>query len=289
MDLQPLFYWVREREAVRIRKDTGASHPWTSDPIIRDFRFCNVRREDDRVTRWIDSNIRLPYATHEHLWFMLCISRMICWPDTLSELIRDCWPSYQHFTIEGMREVLAARRVRDQKVWTAAYLIPSGPVKGEFRETHICRNTLGQIWSHRNRFSNHFKLDYPAHTPTLSNTHWLLSSYKGWGDFMAYQAVVDMRFTPLLMSAPDIDGWAAAGPGTLRGLNRLSSRPLDAKISQSQARVEMRSIYDVITRETGVVMDFSDIPNILCETDKYLRIKLGEGKMKAKYVPGRGY
>lgn len=40
---------------------------------------------------------------------------------------------------------------------------------------------------------------------------------------------------------------------------------------------------------TGVSMDFSDVPNILCETDKYLRVKLGEGTPRARYVLSRGY
>ena len=35
-------------------------------------------------------------------------------------------------------------------------------------------------------------------------------------------------------------------------------------------------------------MDFSDVPNILCETDKYQRVALGEGKPRALYVVGRG-
>ena len=47
---------------------------------------------------------------------------------------------------------------------------------------------------------------------------------------MAYQAVVDMRFTALLADAPDVATWAAAGPGTMRGLNRLHGRPVDALI-----------------------------------------------------------
>jgi hypothetical protein len=51
----------------------------------------------------------------------------------------------------------------------------------------------------------------------------------------------------------------------------------------------MRAIYKVVQQETGVAMDFSDVPNILCETDKYLRVKNGEGKPRALYVPGRGY
>jgi len=97
-----------------------------------------------------------------------------------------------------------------------------------------------------------------------------------------------MRFTRLLEGADDAQCWAAAGPGTIHGLNRLHGRPVDGKISQEQALSEMRAIYRVAQDETGVPMDFSDVPNILCETDKYLRIQAGEGKMHALYVPGRG-
>lgn len=85
-----------------------------------------------------------------------------------------------------------------------------------------------------------------------------------------------------------VSRWAAAGPGTLRGLNRVHGRALEARITQQQARDEMRRIYAMVHAETGVKMDFSDIPNILCETDKYLRVKNGEGKPRATYVPGRG-
>ena len=86
---------------------------------------------------------------------------------------------------------------------------------------------------------------------------------------MAYQAVVDMQFNAILQ-APDVATWAAAG------------------LSQGQALAEMRDNYKIAEKETGVAMDFSDVPNILCETDKYLRVKLGEGKPRALYVPGRG-
>jgi hypothetical protein len=51
----------------------------------------------------------------------------------------------------------------------------------------------------------------------------------------------------------------------------------------------MRRIYKIVEAETGVPMDFSDVPNILCETDKYLRVKNGEGKPRALYVAGRGW
>jgi hypothetical protein len=51
----------------------------------------------------------------------------------------------------------------------------------------------------------------------------------------------------------------------------------------------MRAIYEIAYDHTRVEMDFSDVPNILCETDKYLRVKNGEGKPRALYVAGRGF
>lgn len=74
----------------------------------------------------------------------------------------------------------------------------------------------------------------------------------------------------------------------MRGLNRIHGRAVDFALSQGQALSEMRAIYKMATDETGVAMDFSDVPNALCETDKYLRVKLGQGKPRALYVPGRG-
>ncbi len=100
---------------------------------------------------------------------------------------------------------------------------------------------------------------------------------------MAYQVTVDARFTSLLNRAPDVDTWAAAGPGTIRGLNRIYSRPVDYRLSQDQALDEMRLVYERATSSTGIELDFSDVPNILCETDKYLRVKLGEGVPRALY------
>lgn len=50
----------------------------------------------------------------------------------------------------------------------------------------------------------------------------------------------------------------------------------------------MLTIYEVAHAETGVAMDFSDVPNALCETDKYLRVLHGQGRPRARYVAGRG-
>lgn len=99
--------------------------------------------------------------------------------------------------------------------------------------------------------------------------------------FMAYQAIIDMRYTKLLNAASDLETWAAAGPGTIRGLSRLHGRPVDARLTQQQALKELLVVYQIVKNETDIRIDFNDVTGLLCETDKYLRVKLGEGKPRA--------
>lgn len=286
-DYEPLWYWIRERERIRRLKDSGADWPWTEDPILGLYRFCCVRREDDRVTRWIRENIREPYAKHHNLWLMLCIARQINWPDTLASLIADgAWPvDDDYFKPQHITEVLNARKANGSKVYTGAYMISAPAEKGADKQAYIAETVIGDLWRRRDNFK--LVMTFPA-SRTLQRVHDWITQSNGWGNFMAYQAVVDMRFTTLLEDAPDVRTWAAAGPGTLRGLNRLHGREVAAPLSQSQALQEMQQIYKLAWKATQVPIDFSDVPNCLCETDKYLRVKLGQGKPRALYVVGRG-
>lgn len=274
-DYSPIIYWVKAREAIRIKKEAGEPFPWTDDPILRDFRFCNVRREDDTVTKWIAENIRKPHADHPHLWLMLCIARTINWPPTLQRLIDEGgWPTHPDF-LPQMRKTLD--RIHG-KVYTGAYIIPPSAIPGVGKNEYIVEEVIGGLWRHRTTFD----------PMTLQGTHLWLMRHQGWGQFMAYQAVVDMRFTAILGSASDANTWAAAGPGTLRGLNRIQGLSAKhRKLSQSEALNEMYRVYNEVSA-IPIKIDFSDVPNILCEVDKYLRVQNDEGRPRATYVPGRG-
>lgn len=283
-DYTPLLSWITAREAIRIRKDAGEEPPWTDDPIFQNFRFCNVRREDDRVTVWIRENIREPFAGYTCLWLMLCIARQINWPATLKELIdSEAWPTNDDFKPYWLANVLNARKARGEKVFTGAYITAAPSGRGEDKASYIAETVIGKLWHKRVAINQWF-----ANAPGLQGTHNLIYQSDGWGPFTAYQAVVDMRFTSLLRDALDINTWAAAGPGTIRGLNRLNGRPLKAGISQEWALFDMLQAYKAVLDGTDIPLDFSDIPNALCEMDKYQRVKLEQGRPRANYVPGRG-
>lgn len=286
IDYGPLWYWIREREAIRVARAASAfPSDWTKDEILKTYRFCNVRREDDRGTIWIRENIRKPFADSRYLWFMLAIARQLNWPDTIKALIdAGAWPVDETFSPSQMTGTLNHRKSLGHKVYTGAYMISAPSTKGADKQQYISEVVCGELWRHRAEFIDYFE----HYAPSLQVMHEGISRFNGWGPFMAYQAVVDMRFTALLDKAEDRNSWAAAGPGTIRGLNRLYNRELTFALSQAQALTEMREIFALSFNETSVVMDFSDVPNALCEVDKYLRVYCKQGKPRALYVPGRG-
>src|SRR5690349_19516029 len=95
LDAEVLWYWMNERNNIYERRlDHPDARPYTQDPILQQYRFCNCFRELDTVTIWVRKNIREPFADHPYLWFMLAIARQINWPETLAELIEanGAWP-----------------------------------------------------------------------------------------------------------------------------------------------------------------------------------------------------
>lgn len=315
LDIKPLAAWANERHAIYLRKTflEGKTPPpqyapvrqlteaktWTldhltDDPILNVWRFTNVFRELDRVTIWIRKNIREPFADHPDLWLMLAIARTINWPPTLEILIKTdgAWPSHQGFKPETMSQALNRWQAAGNKVVTAAYMVraESDPKKHWYswpKNQYLSEIVLGRLWSDRAKFSRLFDT-----SPTMHRVWAVLKDYMGWGGFMAGQVTTDLRHTRFLSQASDRASWAAKGPGSQRGLNRLYGRDLKTELDQDRAVREMLAIQSALPLHLAAHVpkdiELTDIQSVCCEVDKHLRAKGGEGKPKVKYVPGRG-
>lgn len=241
--------FMKARHDIYLDRKAGKPGPWTADPVLRDGRFCNIFRELDTVTIWVDKHIRQPYADHPHLWFMLAIARYINWPDTLAELIQTKqWPDNPDFEPSWLTTALEHRAVRGDKVYTGAYMIraESDPSKEWYSWTkhrYIAEIVLGRLWRDRDDWEG--LLDrFPTNSGEANTLEKVWArfqepQYIGWGPFMAYEVVTDLRHTRYLRNAPDIWTWANAGPGAIRGLNRLYGRDLAAKPRPEQTNAEM--------------------------------------------------
>lgn len=302
--------FILERQRIYVRRAAGKPYPWTDDPVLRGGHFCNVFRENDRVTKWIDANIRKPFADHPRLWIMLAIARYVNWPPTLQAIMDyNSWPSRETWGPHDLTGSLEHLATKGEKVYTGAYMIraESDPKKEWYRwskHRYIAEIVIGRLWEDRSQWEILLARDYPR-----QETVWQafqMARYVGWGPFMAYEVVTDMRHTRYLRNAHDIYSWANAGPGAIRGLNRLNGRPLKTQSKPDDTCSEMhelmkdlnyylrsasdhRELFRPEETRTGLVFEMRDVEHCLCEFDKYERVRLGEGQMRSKYDPNRVY
>lgn len=280
--LDRFFAFCLERENIRLRREAGKKAPWTKDKILRTFSFCNVNREHDRVTKWIDANIRKPYAKHPLLWFNLVVARLFNWPDTLKEI----------GFIDGQLELVSVlgackrQKERTGKVFTGAYIVSTNGVKMD-KVKYVYDKILWPIWEERR--------SCPSVEGRASCQEWAewLMGFNGLAGFMANQIVTDMKYTPILPRdiTPDWMRFVIAGPGTKRGLNRLEDIHVAKSWPRRAAEDKLRRIRSKIFLhyEKNVVVDhfwdLNNLSNCFCEWDKYERVRLGEGRPRALFKP----
>lgn len=274
--ISDLMYWITEREAIRIKKEAGDRWPWTFDPILRDWRFCNVHRENDVVTRWIHNNWLYPHDGEVSLPFAMVLARMVNLPETLSDMGYPYAWDPEHF-----KQTIRDRKARKQKVWTNAYMITGGYSEGgETKEVIIARVLDGVF--------DKLKSNPIVVGDTLSEACEKIKS-PGVGSFLAAQAIADIKHSIILQSwnAKDWWTWCAVGPGSTAGLNYLYERPQGKTLTEEQFRSEVNEIRLLIEDKLGEKLDAQNVQNCLCEFSKYVRTKYYGGRPKSTYTPAK--
>lgn len=275
---EQLIYFVKERESIRLKKEAGELPPWTEDPILGNNRFTNVNREDDKVTRWIAKHWRTPYASDPDLWFAMVVARHVNLPHTLLVMGYPVPWNAEKF-------VESIRAVRSQRLpaYNAAYMIRAA--KGtEYKDKaeYLAKAVMAPLWERREEIR-------PRAVDTLEEFHLRLMTGYGMGSFLAAQVVADMKHVEPLRSASDWKTWAASGPGSRRGLNRILGNEPKKPWTENGWREAFGAFYaslqPYIQRGELPDLDAQCYQNVLCEVDKYLRTFKGEGRPKQRYVP----
>jgi hypothetical protein len=256
MSIANLCKFIEARELIRVKKEAGDPKPWTDDPMFLNYRFCNVRREDDKVTRWIKANWRDPYEGHPNMARAMLLARMVNWPDTLAEIgFPEEWHAREYM------DKIGERMRRGDKTWTGAYMI-TAEHDGTPKHVSVCK-TVDAL---------HYDLG-----DTCLSAWAQLQLLPRIGSFMAAQVVADLKHTHVLRNAPDTMTFCAPGPGSQRGLSRTLGIH-DTEWSQPEFQAQVSLLAYPITAITGLVLDNQDIQNCLCEFGKYVR-----GSSRSRY------
>ena len=282
-ELDRYLYWQVERENIRLQKEvSNFPPPWTDDPILQQYKFCQVFREEDRTTRWFKKHIREPMRDSTDVLMATVIFRWFNWIPTGRTLI-------EHDLLTNWNRKKAIEEISKQDKWvTGAYIVKSP--NGMDKVTGVAE-CISHMWERKNYMIEKLEEAAENNSSTLKYCWDLLREYPYMGPFMAYEVVTDLRFTYLLQGANDKYSWANAGPGAMRGLNRLTGRPLEFCQRSHYWCNEMIALYDIavhnlpsnITFRNDLPYELREIEGGLCEFDKYSRIYKGEGRTRSIY------
>lgn len=305
------FAYARERHATYLRRQAGGSRPFSQDPILQEWRFCNVFRELDRTTIWFRENIREPLrgspnvllATVLFRWF----NRITSGEAIFKQPFLDGHTAWETYLYEGDSSIIRQALIQfcgDGPYVTGAYIIktPDGKDKidGVLWALDQFNFNKGHVTLHNwHKFAE--QSIQRGGTRGIEETVKFLVNYPYLGDFMAYEIATDLRHTAISEHAPDISLWANPGPGATRGLNRVFGRNVKDHVKVPQ---RIREMHQLLERSRDAkfwpqqedllvngldethwpVWEMREVEHTLCEFDKYERVRLGEGTPRNRFT-----
>ena len=158
------FRTMNERHAAYLRRAVGEPWPWSSDPVLSNWRFTNVFREIDATTVWIAQHWRAPYDGDPRLPFFMCVARQINSEDTLAALAEVGLPP--DWDPDRVLEVLEARMARGEKTYTSPYRTALPQQAGDSKSRYLVQEVFEPLWRDPPAFETARSLEDVWHLPT---------------------------------------------------------------------------------------------------------------------------
>ncbi|KAK3272546.1 hypothetical protein CYMTET_19166 [Cymbomonas tetramitiformis] len=263
--LQVWFAFIRERFNIYLRRQAGQAAPWTEDAILREWRFCNVFREHDVVTKFVMSH--LAGLSGAQLVLNACCCRLLNKVATIARV--------GVLPLDFDPQRVAA--LMGPAPFGGAYIIPSmGAAGAGSKPSAVCMK-LAEIAETLRRTD-----PLPCHDAL----HALIKSHKYMGDFLAYQCCIDVGYVDKALY--DEDAHVVLGPGAARGLRWLF--PAESpRVERVHWLLEHQPVdFEALFMESsGRPWGPMSVENCLCEGDKYFR-GLHRGKSLKRRYDGTG-
>lgn len=279
--------FIQEREQIRLRRLVGDDWPWTEDPILQTYRFTNINRENDKVSKHYQKSIRARYqnsaliipGTVLYRWFnrIETCDALFNQADLLDN--KSAFERYIDDKDPGI--LLRVLEKMSPPYITGAYIItgraglPKHIGVVDYFHQWCTHHEWNLVWFHRQ--------SGPGSLADLFR--WLDSP--GLGSFMTAQLVADLKYLDYMRDASDWWTWASSGPGSKRGLNVLNSRAMDAPWTEREWLVQLHLLQESINpilKNSGIEpLHAQDLQNCLCEMSKYEKVRLGLGRPRQIY------
>ena len=268
-------YWrfAAERQEVFFRKLWGELPPWTDDPVIARYKFTNAYRAADRVSQYLIRHVIYEGdPSVEEVFFRTILFKLFnkieTWELLKARLGEISWEGY---SFDQFDAVLAGALESKARIYSAAYIMPSGNSAFGYRRKH--RNHLRLL----ERMMEDEAPRRVADAGTMRRAFETLRSYPTIGDFLAYQFVTDLNYSEICHFS-EME-FVVPGPGARDGIRKCFSDLGGFGESDIIRLVTDRQEHEFerLGLEFGSLwgrrLQLIDCQNLFCEVSKYARVK----------------
>lgn len=285
------WYFANERQNIFIKKLNGDTPPWTNDPILKTYKFCNSYRVNDRVSQYLLKNVIYNGKTYndEDMLFRIILFKLFNKESTWELLLKEFKDiTLSTFDMKEYSKVLTNAINNNIKIYNDAYISCATKAFGYDRKHDNHLALLNKM------FIIDKVQDKILKCTNMGQAFKIIKSYPLIGNFMAYQLITDINYSNIVDWKED--EFTVAGPGSLRGIKKcfidkgnLSNEDIIRYMYNNQEEEFKRLNLDFKTIGNRK-LQLIDIQNIFCELDKYCRekvpsLKSNRTKIKKKYIP----
>lgn len=267
------WYFASERQQVFEKRLAGQPAPWTDDPILQKYKFCNVFRATDRVSQYMIRDVcyHPEDCSPEDRLFQIVAFRLFSkietWEAVCSNLGRS--PTIEDLISGAFTRALEYANEQNGGLYTNAFILCATNAYDQPRKY------LTHVELLRDMFVNHQLAMQLLEATSLKEIYILLHTFPLMGDFMSYQIAIDLNYSALINFSEN--DFTQPGPGAIRGLKKVFESlgdytPAEAVlwIVEQQDKEFARLNLPPATL-FGRKLKAIDCQNVLCETDKYCR------------------
>lgn len=263
--------FIRERICIWEKKVSGAQPPYTNDPILARYRFCNILREFDRQTIEFHTLLN-PLRDDFPLWLLnMFYCRMVARPLTIRStglLSFDARDNAQRY-----ETLIRTPRPR----FGTPYVFPISTILKSAtptRELLITRHLPAVMKEIANEIMTWEKRSVYDGVETI------LPRFGFNLRFLWTEALIDVAYQ--FPKYIDLFGRFPVGPGALPTLRRIEKREDPSTLAQELARLAMNT--DLTHHGKPLRLSAENWEGIACEFRKYTNLKAGRGR-KRTFIP----
>lgn len=268
-------YWefAVKRQEIFYNRMEDKAFPWSTDDILRTYKFTNAYRASDRVSQYLIKNVIYKKGdyTPEDQCFRILLFKLFNKIETWEYLISHLGEiSIRTYDYEKYNKLLMQKIQRKERIYSAAYIMPSGKSCFGFDKKH--QNNL-KLLEYMMQTGLSKKI---AQTKTLKELYEVLLSYPTLGSFLAFQFAIDINYSELCDFSEM--SFVVAGPGAQNGIHKCFGDLKGFKYEDIIKYVSERQEEEFDKRNLkfktlfGRRLQMIDCQNLFCETDKYARV-----------------